>query len=920
MIRISNTLIVIAILCGFTTILNAQIDVSGTLQDAGTLKLLDGITITTDNGSSTAVTDEKGNFVLTNVTGEKATLLFSYKDEVLEEYPIKLEGSVVELGILKLENTDAFFEDGEIPTVFLAENDLDGDNDDGQDVSGLLTASRDRFINVATFGFGAARFRIRGYDNQNINVFLNGTPMNDLENGRAFFGQFGGLNDVMRNRETSIGLSELSYAYGGIGGATNIDTRASKQRKQIRASYAVSNRSYTNRVMLTYNTGLLPSGWAFSFSGSRRWAEEGFIPGSSYDAFSYFGAVDKKWGKHLTSLVFHGSPSKRGRGGTAVQELRDLANDNFYNPYWGFQNGEKRNSRIGISHQPMAFLRHEWNVSDNSTLEGGLSYQWGRNGSTALNWFNARDPRPDYYQRLPSFAEDAETAAILTNVFSTNEAARQVNWDLFYRSNRNNPFGEYESNLLKDNLDGETGNWSQYIVEERRFDTKIANANITSTNVINDNVTLTGGIRYTHYTQNNFKLIDDLLGGDFWVDVNRFAIGNENPDALHYNLDEPNRVVREGDVFEYDYDANIRKGMGWLQGSFVTNRFDFFAAANVSNTSFWRTGNFRNGFFPENSLGDSEKQTFTNYGVKGGATFKINGRNYLYANASYGTRAPFFRNSYVAPRKRNDLVPNLTNETIQSGEIGYVMKSPNFKAKATAYYTEFKDQTRILFAFNEFLIRRADFASIILTGIDQRHTGVELAVEGKIFPGMTAFGVAAVGQNIYTSRPSAYVSLDEVAGFIIEDETIYQKNFYVGGTPQNAFAVGLNYNSPKFWFANITLNYFDNAWLDFNPLRRTSRGIDGIEEGSEAWETILHQERLPSAFTLDFFGGKSLKIKDKFFYLNVGVNNILNTTELITGGFEQLRFDFETKDVNRFPQRYYYAFGTNYFVSLTVKL
>ncbi len=910
-----------AVLCCYTTIISAQSTISGTLQDANTLNVLEGVIVAIEDGTNSTITDDKGNFILNDISGDQITLIFTSNFKVISTQIVKITGASTELGIIKVDTGDVIFDESDIPTVVLGDADLDGNSNSGQDISGVLTASRDRFLNTAAFGFGVARFRIRGYDNLNSNVYLNGVPINDLENGRAYFGQFGGLNDVMRGREISNGLSALSYAYGGIGGGTNIDTRASNQRKQTRVSYAISNRSYTNRVMVTHNTGMMKNGWAFSFSGSRRWAQEGYNPGSSYDAYSYFLAADKKYGDHVTSIIFQGSPSKRGKGGTAVQELKDLAGTNYYNPYWGYQNGKKRNSRIGISHQPMVFLKHEWNMTENSTLSAVVNYQWGRNGGTALNWFNARDPRPDYYQRLPSFIRNEEMASIVENSLRTNESERQLDWDLFYTANRNNPFSLYEENLLGTDLEGQTGNWSQYIIEERRYDTKIANANITSTNVINDNLTITGGVRYSHYTQHNFKVLDDLLGGDFWVDVNRFAIGNGNPDAIHYNLDTPNRLIQEGDTFEYDYDANIRKGMGWLQGSFTTRKFDFFAAGKVSNTSFWRTGNYKNGFFPENSLGDSEKQNFTNYDLKGGVTYKINGRNYLYANGSYGTRAPFFRNSFVAARKRNDLVPNLKSETIQSIEGGYLMKSPNLKARATAYFTEFKDQTKILFAFSEFLLRRADFASVILTDIDQRHTGVELALEGKILPGLTAFGVASMGQYIYTSRPSAYVSLDEAAGFIVEDETIYQKNYYVGGTPQNAFAVGLSYNSPKFWFANLSLNHFNNAWLDFNPLRRTAKGIDGVDKDSETWNSILDQEQLPSAFTLDFFGGKSVKLKNNLFiYLNVGVNNILDNQEIITGGYEQLRFDFETKDPARFPQRYYFAYGRNYFVSLTVKL
>ena len=57
-----------------------------------------------------------------------------------------------------------------------------------------------------------------------------------------------------------------------------------------------------------------------------------------------------------------------------------------------------------------------------------------------------------------------------------------------------------------------------------------------------------------------------------------------------------------------------------------------------------------------------------------------------------------------------------------------------------------------------------------------------------------------------------------------------------------------------------------------------------------------------------------------FLYLNVGVSNVLNNTEFVTGGYEQLRFDFETKNPDVFPSRYFYFFVRTYFVNLSWRL
>src|SRR6185436_6652296 len=159
-----------------------------------------------------------------------------------------------------------------IPTVSLDENDL-GDGG-SQNTSSLLTAGRDPFYSAASFNFSAVRFKIRGYDNDLFSTYMNGIPMDNLDNGFTPFGLWGGLNDVMRNRDVSWGLRYNTFTFGDIGSNTNIDSRASRQRVQTSFSYASSNRNYNNRIMITHSTGLSKKGWAFTVSGSRRWAGE----------------------------------------------------------------------------------------------------------------------------------------------------------------------------------------------------------------------------------------------------------------------------------------------------------------------------------------------------------------------------------------------------------------------------------------------------------------------------------------------------------------------------------------------------------------------------------------------------------------------------------------------------------------------
>jgi len=212
--------------------------------------------------------------------------------------------------------------------AFINESEI-SESDEGSEVVSLLTASRDEFSRTAAFDFGVARFKIRGYQNNHSEIFLNGMPMNDLDDGYVAWSIWGGLNEVTRRQQSNHSLEPSFFAFGGLGGSNHVSTLASDQRKQIRASYSLTNRSYRQRAMLTYSTGMLQSGWAFSFSGSRRWSQEGYVEATFYDAYAYFASIDKKLNeKHLLNLTLLNAPNQRGKQSGAVQEIYDILDDN----------------------------------------------------------------------------------------------------------------------------------------------------------------------------------------------------------------------------------------------------------------------------------------------------------------------------------------------------------------------------------------------------------------------------------------------------------------------------------------------------------------------------------------------------------------------------------------------------------------
>ncbi len=872
-------------------------------------------------------TDFEGRFSF-NLPNDVEVLNFTFAlpgyTTISQLFNVEGDG-VQDLGVIKFPPAVSN-QDDLLPVVLITESELD-DINNSQGVSSLVAQSDDVFSSLAAFTFSAARFRIRGLDASHSTVYFNGVPMNELENGGIYWSTWGGLNDVMRNREFSIGMEAKDYTIGGVGGATSIDTRASNQRKQLRAVYSSSNRSYRNRLMLTWGSGMLKNGWSVALSGSRRWSDQGYVQGTYYDAWSYFASIDKKMGNHTINLTSFAAPVRRGKGGAAIQELYELTDNNYYNPYWGLQNGKVRNSREFRSFQPVNILRHDWNINEKSNLTTAVSYQFGKSGSTALDWYGARDPRPDYYRYLPSAMEDPVFAAQVAEAYRNDLSVSQVNFDYMYDVNRNS-FGIVEdANGIAGNI--VSGARAKYIIEERRYDSQKINFNTLYRNYLTDNITLRGGLTYQIYKGNNFKVVDDLLGGEFYVDINRFAEIDfaGNPDARQNDLNNPNRVLAQGDVFGYDYNPNVRKAMAWGQTEFKFNKIDFFVGGEFSNTQMWREGDVKNGLFPDNSFGKSEVKSFDNYMAKAGLTYKINNRHYLYANGAMGTRAPFIRNVFVSPRTRNTFVNGLANEELLSGEAGYIIRTPRIKGRATVYYADFQNRIKTMSFFNDEEIYdpstdqtiRLGFVNMTLTGIDQTHVGSEIAVEYKVTSALSLVAAAAIGQYYYSDNATATIVNDNDPNIAVEDREVYMKNYYIPGVSQEAYSTGIRYNGAKYWFANVNLNYFGKSYLDFNPNRRTDIAVSGIREGSDAWNSILGQIEGGEGMTLDLFGGKSFKINDYFVYLTIGVNNILDNTELVTGGYEQLRFDFESKNANRFPERRYYMYGRNYFINLAFR-
>lgn len=815
-----------------------------------------------------------------------------------------------------------------VPLINLSADDLE-DDAQNQDISGLLQSSRDVFTSIAGYNFSAARYRIRGYQSDQYTIMMNGVEMNNPEMGWGIWSFWGGLNDVTRYPETKNGISTSDFSFGSVGGYTNIDTRASRYRKGTRVSYALSNRTYMHRVMATHSTGMQANGWAFTVSGSWRHSNEGYVDGSFFRGYSYFLSAEKKLNaKHSLNFTGFAAPTIQGRSGIAVQEAYDLTGTNFYNPYWGYQTSEKtgervkRNARERNNHQPSVFLTHYWEMNKRKKLQTTIYSSFGRSGNTNLNWYDAKDPRPDYYRYFPSYytQDNPSMAAQLTEAWGSDPSVSQINWDALYNANYKNLY------TLK-NVDGIEGNnveflRSKYIVEEYRSDPFQLGLSSFFNTITDGGLKITSGINVDRYVSHNFKQLVDLLGGEYWVDVDQFAEQQiSDPEAAQNNLEEPNKLIGEGDDFGYNYDVHVNTQQAFGQIEQSTKRIDWFAGLSLSSTQFFRYGNWINGRFPDNSGGKSAVNTFFNYGVKAGGVFKLTGRHFITANGLYQTRAPYSRDAYLSPRTRHSTVNNLENVETISFDLNYQIRYPGFKARASVFYTEINNQ---LWTRSFYHDEYRNFVNYSMSGMDQTFSGLEVGMEKNFTDAWQVTAAFTTGQFLYSNRPKATISVDNTEELVAEDKTIYLENYRIGGMPQTAASIGIKYNSPKYWFVGLSFNYYTNIYLDPNPDRRTAEAVAGYVETDPQWDEMLdqvvihdleHNKFFENNYTLDGFAGISFKIKGHYLRANVSVNNILNNKKFKTGGFEQLRYD--TADIGKFPPRYGYMYGTTFFGMLT---
>ncbi|SFR54894.1 TonB-dependent receptor [Maribacter stanieri] len=907
---IRNALLLLFFLRIFSLQAQNTSTIRGVVKDKIKGELITDVEVMLEGEANSITTNNLGQFAMVvSITGDYILQIYA-PDYNPKRIPLHLIGNEIDLGVIFLERDITV--EKEINLVNITDDEL-LDDEVNSNALALLQSTKDIFLNRAAFDFGQAFFRVRGYDSQYGEVHLNGLPMNKMYDGRPQWNNWGGLNDVIRNQQYSNGLGASDFTFGGILGNTNIDLRPSGLRPGTRLSSSISNRTYSGRLMATYNSGVKNEKFAYIISASRRWAKQGYIDGTLYDSYSVYGSFEYLLNeKNTISTTAIVASNRRGRSSAITEEVYEIQG-NKYNPYSGLQYGKIRNSRERNISEPLFLLNYN-HESKGLRINAGLGYQTGSYKRSRLGYFNAPNPDPTYYRYLPSFYLNSPIGANYESAIQAKEGFvlnPQLDWENLYKANSSISQGGEAAYVLYDD-----------VIKDNQF-----TANITSNIDVNSHLKVDIGFTHKRLSSKNFAQINDLLGAAYHRDIDTFS------ETLNDTSSDVNKFEEE--IFNYNYNLNGSNTAIFTQLNANYNKVKVFVTGKYVLDNFRRNGLFQNERFLDNSIGESEQIKFSNWSIKSGATYTITGRHWVAVNTAHINRGPVLQNIFINPRENNAIVPDLQSERITSVDASYFLRMPKLTGRLTGFYTRFQNTTDVNFFFVDSGVG-SDFVQEVLTDLDKLHLGAELGIEYQLSSAVKLSLVTSIAKYEYASNPFVTINFDtagasedliDVSGSKFLGQSAV-KGYKLAQGPQKAIAAGIEYRDPKYWWISGSANYLGNNYANISTITRTQsflidpetqlRFTDATDENVQK---LLKQKPLDNFYLLNMVGGKSWLRKGKYISVFASINNVFDTT-FRTGGYEQSRNGNygQLKQDNlsgnpSFAPKYWYGFGRTYFLN-----
>ena len=799
----------------------------------------------TTNGTST---DFDGKFTL-QAEANSGTIVISFIGFQSKE--VSFSSSNAKLGMIQLQEDDSLDEiiltatsfaiDRKTPVAVSTIKSADIERKLGsQEFPEVLKSTPGVYATKSGGGFGDGRINLRGFNSENVAVMINGVPVNDMENGRVYWSNWAGLSDVTSAMQVQRGLGASKVAVPSIGGTINILSKTSDVQKGGNIIASTGNDGY-QKYGFTLSTGLMDNGLAATVSFAKI-EGEGYVDGTQFKGFNYFVNLSKEINEnHKLSFTSFGAPQRHGQrqNRSTIDTYRNAESGNRFNPDWGYKNGQVTHIEDNFYHKSQTSLNHYWTMSDVSSLSTAVYASFGTGGGGGTAGTN----RDLFSVRLGGSDQPVD----LDNIVEINRANGALGSEAILRASRN----DHE--------------WYGVL---STFKTKVS-----------DNLDLIAGLDWRTYTGKHFREVTDLLGGQYYFDDN--------------NVNNPNAALSVGDKMGYNNDGQV----GWLgffgQLEYGTDNFNAFVSTSIQKTSYQRIEYFLYDLSTEagRDLATSDKINLNGYSLKGGANFKLDDVQNVFANIGYFERPAIFTavfNGYNNTKVNADA----ENEKVFSMELGYGLRGEKFAANVNLYRTQWNDRT---FTRN---IRAtepgAEDYTANLLGVNALHQGVEFDFTYKYSNKLNFTGMLSLGDWKWDN------DLDDVPVFDENQNEVDRISLPIQGlrvsdAAQTTAALGMLY---KFWDkTSVTLdyNYFADLYARIDVLNYANAST----RPTDSWKA-------PNYSTMDASLRHGFKVGDFDTTLTVRVNNLLDT-------------DYIADAIDASDPLVYFGFGRTFSLSAKIK-
>ncbi|WP_025862537.1 TonB-dependent receptor [Prolixibacter bellariivorans] len=829
--------------------------ITGKVVDAETGESLIGAAVTVRGTTIGTATDFNGSYKLQVPAGEQ-TVVFSYIGYEQKKQTVTVKnGAMVDMKKVSLKNDAVGLSEVNVMANVavsrktpVAVSTIDAKTIQlelgSQEFPEIMKMTPSVYTSKLGGGYGDSRINVRGFDQRNVAVLINGIPVNDMENGWVYWSNWAGLSDATRLMQVQRGLGASKLAISSVGGTLNIITKTTDAKKGGFAQYGMTDYG-RRKYMIGLSTGLMKDGWAVSFIGSRT-EGTGYIDATWVNAWSYFLSVSKQLNdKNLLQFTAIGAPQEHGQRPndeySALTDAEHNAMGSKYNYRYGYLDGKQMNEKVNYYHKPQFALNWYWDISDNAKLKTSVYASVGRGGGSGLL---GRKYGPFQYngQEVPNFnyKYDVPRAGIGSAGWNIADHYQLEDFNISRAANLDAASnGEGAVQILRNSVNQH--NWEGILSSLNQR--------------LGEHLNLVAGIDGRMYKGMHYREVRDLLGATYY-------------DDSYAGYKSGNAMAKKGDKIDYYDDGLVNYLGGFSQLEWSNDIWSAFVAATVSNTWYKRIDYFT---YDSNKYNDgtyngapnytgvkSPTKNQLGYDAKGGVNWNVSPRSNFFVNAGYYARAPYF--DYVFINYSNDVNPDYTTEKISSIEAGYGYKSKKFDAKINAYYTQWNDRWTQGSYYDDASTKH----TVYFKGLNELHKGIEAQLKYNPTHWLRLAAQGSVNDWHYTKDVN--VDIFDANRQKIGSATVYTKGLKVADAPQTQFGLAAKANLTK--QIDLGLNWLYNAdfYSKFSPEKRTSAA-----DREQPW-------KIPNYNTLDARVGYAFKIGTLDSYLNMNCYNVFNTS------------------------------------------